>query len=182
MKLPPKKRPGNPVLADDWNTLVDAITARTPRPSAGMELAFTQGGFIYRVRPNAAINLPTPPLVLVPADDTHVTVTPGYVNGLMPTLDGTALDADPRPLIEITSAITVWIQVAGVFGVPDTYTVTIEYGAALPDPTITASGFSSSWLLGYASLVDEIVSVQRVYTGGNLSCDSFGTLVHWWKI
>lgn len=54
MKLPPKKRPGNPVLASDWNTLVDALAARTPRPSAGMELVWTSGGFIYRVRPTAA--------------------------------------------------------------------------------------------------------------------------------
>ena len=50
MKLPPKKRPGNPVLASDWNTLVDALAARTPRPSAGMEIVSTSGGFSYRVR------------------------------------------------------------------------------------------------------------------------------------
>jgi len=54
MKLPPKKRPGNPILASDWNTLVDALAARTPRPSAGMEIVFTSGGFIYRVRPSAS--------------------------------------------------------------------------------------------------------------------------------
>ncbi len=50
MKLPPKKRPGNPVLASDWNTLVDALAARTPRPSAGLEIVSTSGGFSYRAR------------------------------------------------------------------------------------------------------------------------------------
>jgi hypothetical protein len=50
MKPPPKKRPGNPVLASDWNTLVDALAARTPRPSVGLELVATSGGFIYRMR------------------------------------------------------------------------------------------------------------------------------------
>ena len=53
MKLPPKKRPGNPVLASDWNTLVDALAARTPRPSAGLEIVSTSGGFSYRVRQTA---------------------------------------------------------------------------------------------------------------------------------
>ena len=50
MKLPPKKNPGNPILASDWNTLVDAIAARTARPSAGLEVVSSSGGFSYRVR------------------------------------------------------------------------------------------------------------------------------------
>lgn len=54
MRLPPKKRPGNPILAKDWNTLIDALEARTPRQSAGMELVFTPGGFVYRVRRSSA--------------------------------------------------------------------------------------------------------------------------------
>lgn len=54
MRLPSKKRPGNPILAKDWNLLIDALEARTPRPSAGLELVFTSGGFAYRVRRSAA--------------------------------------------------------------------------------------------------------------------------------
>ena len=50
MRLPPRKRPGNPVLASDWNLLIDALEARTPRPSQGMELVFTTAGFSYRTR------------------------------------------------------------------------------------------------------------------------------------
>jgi len=61
MNLPPKKRPGNAILASDWNTLVDALAARTPRPSAGMEIVFTSGGFIYRVRPSASASSPPSP-------------------------------------------------------------------------------------------------------------------------
>jgi hypothetical protein len=53
MRLPPKKKPGNPVLASDWNTILDAIAARTPRPSSGLELAFTSSGFAYRARQTA---------------------------------------------------------------------------------------------------------------------------------
>ena len=54
MKLPPKKRPGNPILASDWNMLLDALTARTPRPSAGLELVSMSGGFAYRVRQSSS--------------------------------------------------------------------------------------------------------------------------------
>ena len=53
MRLPEKKRPGNPVLASDWNLLLEAIAARTPRPSPGLELVHSSGGFIYRLRPVA---------------------------------------------------------------------------------------------------------------------------------
>ncbi len=53
MRLPNHKRPGDPVLARDWNLLLDAIAARTPRPGPGMELVFGSGGFVYRVRPRA---------------------------------------------------------------------------------------------------------------------------------
>ena len=53
MNLPPKKRPGNPILATDWNTMVDALAARTPRPSATLEIVSTSGGFSYRARHGA---------------------------------------------------------------------------------------------------------------------------------
>jgi hypothetical protein len=53
MRLPPKKRPGNPILASDWNTLIEALEARTPRTGSGMELVSSSGGFTYRVRNSA---------------------------------------------------------------------------------------------------------------------------------
>lgn len=53
MRLPAKKRPGNPVLAKDWNLLIDALEARTPRPGPGTEIVHSSGGFTFRVRPRA---------------------------------------------------------------------------------------------------------------------------------
>ena len=53
MNLPSKKRPDNPILASDWNLLIDAIAARTPRPGVGMDLVFTSSGFFYRTRRGA---------------------------------------------------------------------------------------------------------------------------------
>lgn len=53
MNLPPKKKKDDPILASDWNKLIDAIAARTPAPGAGLVLsAGTTAGFNY--------SLPTP--------------------------------------------------------------------------------------------------------------------------
>ena len=46
-RLPPKKKPRDPVLASDWNMLIDAISARTPMPGAGLDLRASSGGFAY---------------------------------------------------------------------------------------------------------------------------------------
>jgi hypothetical protein len=54
MRLPSRKRPGNPILASDWNLLIDALEARTPRPGPGTEIIAATGGFSFRVRPTAA--------------------------------------------------------------------------------------------------------------------------------
>lgn len=53
MHLPSKKRPGNPILAKDWNMLIDALEARTPRPGPGMEIVSSSGGFTFRVKTSA---------------------------------------------------------------------------------------------------------------------------------
>ena len=64
MRLPPKKRPGNPILASDWNTLIDALEARTPRPGPGTEIVFSSGGFSFRVRATASSGSSSKPIPL----------------------------------------------------------------------------------------------------------------------
>ena len=54
MQLPQKKRPGLPILASDWNQLIDALAARTPRPSADLQVVASSGGFTYRSRETPA--------------------------------------------------------------------------------------------------------------------------------
>jgi len=66
MRIPPKKRPGNPILAKDWNMLIDALEARTPRPGPGTEIVASSGGFTFRVKPSppAAAARPIPLTIL----------------------------------------------------------------------------------------------------------------------
>lgn len=54
MRLPGKKRSGNPILASDWNMLIDALEARTPRPGMGLEIVSMAGGFTFRVRKSSS--------------------------------------------------------------------------------------------------------------------------------
>ena len=53
MRLPNKKKPGDPVLATDWNMLLDAIAARTPRHGPGLRLIASSGGFAYSMTPTS---------------------------------------------------------------------------------------------------------------------------------
>lgn len=64
MRLPPKKRPGNPILASDWNLLIDAMEARTPRPGPGTEIVSSSGGFSFRVRATASSGSSSKPVPL----------------------------------------------------------------------------------------------------------------------
>lgn len=54
MRLPAKKRPGNPVLASDWNLMIDALQARTPMPAHNAELVASTCGFTYRFRQSSS--------------------------------------------------------------------------------------------------------------------------------
>ena len=55
MRLPLKKKPGDPVLATDWNLLLDALAARSPKPGSGLELISSSGGFAYSMPPGLGV-------------------------------------------------------------------------------------------------------------------------------
>jgi hypothetical protein len=79
MRPPSKKRPGNPILASDWNLLIDALEARTPRPGPGTEIISASGGFSFRVRATAASAAAAKPVPL------HIlSASPPYVAPVSP--------------------------------------------------------------------------------------------------
>ena len=121
MRLPDKKRPGNPVLASDWNLLLDAIAARTPRPSPGLELVQASGGFAYRMRRVAAGDSGSAPTacrafyateVREVSDVPHLFLVTGQVMGgegnLTPEIDLGAIDEDNPP-----DDGFVWLEISG---------------------------------------------------------------------
>jgi hypothetical protein len=130
MRLPQKKKPGDPVLAADWNLLLDAIAARTPRPGSGLELIASSGGFAYS-RPATA----TPPHAGLPpfavigieknGDRFLVTVKEGWVIERQPKSEARPavkfhapkagdkpLASIPRPQISMSTGDTLWCKFA----------------------------------------------------------------------
>lgn len=127
-RLPQKKRPGDPVLAEDWNTLLDAIAARTPRPGAGLELIASSGGFAYSQPGNSLIPRQSlPPFAVIgiekAASSYEVIIKEGWVierkpksedkpavKFHMPKAGETTLDTIPRPKIAMSIGDTLWCK------------------------------------------------------------------------
>ena len=117
MKLPPKKKRGDPVLAADWNTMVEALAARTPRPCSGMELVCTSSGFLYRPRQLAGASGGTTCRAFFAlethnvGDTPHLFLATGQVMGgtgnLTPEIDLGPLDSPPE------ENLFVWLEITG---------------------------------------------------------------------
>ena len=122
MRLPPKKRPGNPILASDWNTMVDALAARTPRPSAGMEIVSTSGGFSYRARQAAAStgaalsDCPFGQIVTWVEDETTKT---GIRGGVVYAGDKVWNVPNKELNLEATGTFLVWLEIGVTANVGD---------------------------------------------------------------
>jgi len=129
MRLPQKKKPGDPVLASDWNLLLDAVAARTPRSGAGLELIASSGGFAYsKPGPSIAPNQGFPPFSVIgiekEASSYLVTLKEGWVierrpkTGDTPTvkfqvpkIGSVSMDTIPRPRLTMTIGQTAWCKV-----------------------------------------------------------------------
>ena len=133
MNLPPKKNRGDPILARDWNLLVDAVAARTPRTGSGLHLSQTASGFAYQFPAWPQAQRVTPPpfgLVSIAAGqdpevfDVHIQEgwvierkpVPGEDGQVvvlhMPKYGSAALDSVPRPLLPMADGDTIRISLA----------------------------------------------------------------------
>ena len=128
VRLPQKKKPGDPVLAEDWNLLLDAVAARTPRPGDGLKFISSSGGFAYAA-PRPADTLPgQPPFSVIGIARSGggylVTIKEGWVIERLPRTDapqavkfhaprhgGTPLDTIPRPQIPMAVGATLWCRI-----------------------------------------------------------------------
>lgn len=166
--------------------------ATDPLPQRGfpVQRAFTEP-FDFEFRSSVA---PPPlveetPLILVAGTAANkVRVIDGLVNGLHPTIGGTELNADPPPEITVSTTSTVWLKCVGVFGSPDTYTVTVQTssGASTTTPptasVISGTGFTSYQPLGYVYFdAGAITSIEKIYRGGHMGVVSHGSANLWFN-
>jgi hypothetical protein len=120
MRLPPKKRPGNPILASDWNTLIEALEARTPRPSAGLDLISVSGGFAYRVRQmGGSATIPGDPFAEIITCKDGETKKTGIRGGVVYAGDK-VWNVDHKPLnLEASGTFKVYLEVSVTANVED---------------------------------------------------------------
>lgn len=114
-----------------------------------------------------------------------VGVYKGYVNGVMPTLGGTALDNATPPTATITATTWVWLKCVATFGAPDTYVVTVETTTANSPPTaeaITGTGFTSCLLIGIATVSGGVITNVGPEVFYNLGVESYGNVNSWWAL
>ena len=157
MRLPPRKKPGDPVLASDWNLLLEAIAARTPRPGTGLELTAASGGFAYSRSLPVMANAPrVPPFGVIAIEKTdvafQVTLREGWVierqrkttqaptvKFHMPAYGTSPLDATPRPPIPIAPGEFLWCKITtdpfgAIADTPQILVAASEQDGTLPHP------------------------------------------------
>lgn len=74
--LPKKRNPKEPVLAKDWNMMIDAIEARTPLRCEGMELYRDRRGFFYRGKNGSMFGGKPVPLTIVGSRPRYIPARP----------------------------------------------------------------------------------------------------------
>lgn len=96
--LPPKVSPGDPFTAKLWNQLRDCVAALRPQSGANTRITQNPGGFIVNFDPVSG-NWSHPFRVL--QQGKSITVEPGFVNGLEPTIGGipiSGIDSKGKPV------------------------------------------------------------------------------------
>lgn len=71
-----------------------------------------------------------------------VSVQPGSVNGLIPTIGGAYLDATPVPTLAVGASGYIYVKATRVSGSPFPATVEILFGTTVPNDTLSIGHFA----------------------------------------
>jgi hypothetical protein len=85
---------------------------------------------------------PDIPLSVQGVTESKVSIIPGSVNQLIPTVDGTYIDAIPRPTITVSASGYIILRVVRVAGQPFPNTPTIYWSATIPSDTTSYGHFN----------------------------------------
>jgi len=85
---------------------------------------------------------PDIPLSVQSVTESKVSIIPGSVNQLIPTVDGTYIDAIPRPTITVSASGYIILRVVRVAGQPFPNTPTIYWSATIPADTTSYGHFN----------------------------------------
>lgn len=111
-----------------------------------------------------------------------IKVTPGYVNDVMPTLSGTALNATTPPELTIAANTTVFLCCQHTFsGTVSTITVDASTsGSPTNAEAISATGYTTNLKVGTVTWSSPTATIATNRSGGDLATESFGSANLWW--
>ena len=125
---------GAPIQAKQLNDLAAGVQASLPMPylGDGPSVSYTPGGALIT---SSFARIILPPDAWTPSGNDTVTLYPGTVNGLTPTIGGTPLTTIPAPTLSL-------VYSGGTDGYSYVYLVTATSGSNYPvdPPTIQSFG------------------------------------------
>lgn len=185
-------------VGEKHNRLCDLIGGMTGKK--GVSAIVTSGNIVISLAPDADTSIltgtntpiPTAQFTLYNASQSStlkIGIANGLVNGISPTYTGASpsgvLSDSPPPLLTITATTYFWLKCVGVFGTPDTYTISVEHNTTGTVPSGTAisgTGFTSFFYIGYVAIAGGVITgIYPSNNGANLSVDSFGSTNIWWR-
>jgi hypothetical protein len=130
---------------------------------------------------------PDAPLVVKNSKSDKIYITPGTVNQIVPKVDGTYIDALPRPTITLSATGYIILRVERVANQPFPNNPIIYYNATIPADTTTYGHFALASVTktgtattGYSY---NIASFRSPYVGAvHVSRAGFGSnfYYYWW--
>ena len=111
-----------------------------------------------------------------------VSVWPGTVNGAMPKISSTYLDAATRPKLTIGSSGFVYVKVTRASGQVFPSTIDIEFASTVPADTSTTGHFAIASITktGNSLTINQVVSQSLIV--GRQAYGSSGALFYWFNV
>jgi hypothetical protein len=157
------------------------------QPGYGYTVTNFGGGVSLSIDDQQMQIYPDIPLTVQLDSENKIYIVPGTVNQLIPTVDGTYIDALPRPTITLSATGYIILRVERVANQPFPNNPTIYYNASIPADTTTyghfalasvtksgsaATGYSYS-IASFRSPLIGAVHVSRASFSGSAS-------YYWW--
>lgn len=113
---------------------------------------------------------------------TKVSVFPGTVNGVMPQISGSYLDATTKPKLTIGSSGTVYLKVTRSSGQVFPSTVAVEFASTVPADTSTTGHFAiaSVTKTGNSLTISQLISQSLIV--GRQAYGVSGAVFYWFNV
>jgi len=111
-----------------------------------------------------------------------ISVWPGTVNGVMPQISGSYLDATTRPKLTISSSGTVYVKVTRSSGQVFPTTVAIEFASTVPADTSSTGHFAIASITKTGNSLNINQAVSQSLIVGRQAYGLSGAIFYWFNV